>query len=65
MYTTDFSSKEKSFVRGFPVGFHLGQGRRSTQHFIYNHLKIIIQTHDDDGGFGNGKSIDYLHYYIT
>ena len=41
------NKKEASFSRGFPVGFHTGVGRNNAKHFLYNHIRIIIQYHDD------------------
>lgn len=42
---------ETSFTRGFPVGFHTGTPRHY-KHYLNNHVRIIIQYHDDvvDGG---------------
>jgi len=51
MYST-VSNNEKAFSRGFPVGFHLGTGRKAAQHYLYNHLRIKLLTHDDVGGIG-------------
>jgi len=46
MYSTLENSHEISFVRGFPVGFHVGK-KRELKHYLYNHIRIIIQYHDD------------------
>jgi transmembrane 9 superfamily protein 2/4 len=35
------------FSRGFPVGFHTGSNPKKYQHYLYNHIRIIIQYHDD------------------
>ena len=37
------------FARGFPVGFHTGQSKKSSKHYLYNHVRILIQYHDDKG----------------
>lgn len=37
---------EKYFVRGFPVGFTTGTGK-SLKHFLYNHIRLVIEYHDD------------------
>lgn len=37
------------FTRGFPVGFHTGQSKKSSKHYLYNHVRILIQYHDDKG----------------
>ena len=34
------------FTRGFPVGFHTGL-KKNAKHYLNNHIKIIIQYHDD------------------
>ena len=44
---------EGSFSRGFPVGFHTGTGR-TAKHFLYNHIRITVEYHDDD--FGSEES---------
>jgi len=38
--------RESVFTRGFPVGFKVGSGKL-TKHYLYNHIRIIIQYHDD------------------
>jgi transmembrane 9 superfamily protein 2/4 len=38
---------ETVFNRGFPVGFHTGPSQKRFQHYLYNHIRIIIQYHDD------------------
>ena len=38
--------REGAFSRGFPVGFHTGYGRNA-KHYLYNHIRIVIQYHDD------------------
>ena len=48
----DNNDNQKVFSRGFPVGFHLGTGRKAAQHYLYNHLRIKLLTHDDVGGIG-------------
>lgn len=35
------------FVRGFPVGFKLPSGKSSFKYFLNNHIRIIIEHHDD------------------
>lgn len=37
---------EQYFVRGFPVGFTNGQAK-GAKHYVYNHIRIQIQYHDD------------------
>jgi transmembrane 9 superfamily member 2/4 len=38
--------RETVFTRGFPVGFRVGNGKQA-KHYLYNHIRIIIQYHDD------------------
>lgn len=38
--------RENTFTRGFPVGFKTGTGKL-TKHYLYNHIRIIIEYHDD------------------
>ncbi len=40
-------SQESTFSRGFPVGFHTGDNPRHYNHYLNNHIRIIIQYHDD------------------
>ena len=40
---------ETVFSRGFPVGFHTGPAKKQFKHYIYNHVRIILQYHDDRG----------------
>lgn len=42
--TNDFH--EINFNRGFPVGFHTGT-KKTIKHSLYNHIRIIVQYHDD------------------
>jgi len=40
--------KETIFTRGFPVGFRVGpQTGANFKHYLYNHVRIIIQYHDE------------------
>lgn len=41
-------ANEHVFTRGFPVGFHTGNTKRQFKHYINNHIRIIIQYHDDE-----------------
>ena len=41
--------KESVFTRGFPVGFRTGTLGR-WKHYLYNHIRIILQYHDDAEG---------------
>ncbi len=43
-FTTSNLDRESYFQRGFPVGFTT---TNSNKHFLYNHIRIIIQYHDD------------------
>ena len=46
--------RETIFNRGFPVGFHTGKTKKGSKHYLYNHIRIIIQYHDDkDTGMGS------------
>ena len=48
---SESSDAQEVFERGFPVGFHTGKkGKDVTlnRHYINNHVRIIIQYHDDD-----------------
>lgn len=58
MYRTDELSRESIFTRGFPVGFKTGTGKK-LRHYINNHVRIIIQYHDDayDGSDETGTKI--------
>lgn len=38
--------KETVFARGFPVGFRTPNGA-NYKHYLYNHIRIVIQYHDD------------------
>eukprot|EP01038_Epipyxis_sp_PR26KG_P016091 gene16091-21859_t len=50
------AAKEAAFTRGFPVGFHSGSGK-TRKHFVFNHIRIIIQYHDDKSdSFSNDES---------
>jgi transmembrane 9 superfamily protein 2/4 len=42
----DSTSESTIFTRGFPVGMHRKEGRKVT-HYVNNHVRIIIQYHDD------------------
>ena len=44
-YVTN-DAKETVFTRGFAVGFKTGT-KKGIKHFLYNHIRIIIQYHDD------------------
>ena len=46
MYSTN-ADRETVFSRGFPVGFHLGTKKSAYKHYLYNHVRIILQYHDD------------------
>jgi len=46
MFSTD-EQHETSFTRGFPVGFHTGSKVKTYKHYLYNHVRIIVQYHDD------------------
>ena len=48
MFNTN-ADRETVFSRGFPVGFHTGPAKKQFKHYIYNHVRIIIQYHDDKG----------------
>ena len=48
MFSTN-TERETVFNRGFPVGFHTGSSKKSLKHYVYNHIRIIIQYHDDKG----------------
>lgn len=43
-YMTTATSNEPVFTRGYPVGFH---DEKHTKHYLYNHIRIVIQYHDD------------------
>ena len=45
-YTSDKALGEATFTRGFPVGFTI-QKKGGIKHYLYNHVRIIIQYHDD------------------
>eukprot|EP00596_Hydrurales_sp_CCMP1899_P000605 CAMPEP_0119047608 /NCGR_PEP_ID=MMETSP1177-20130426/54148_1 /TAXON_ID=2985 /ORGANISM="Ochromonas sp, Strain CCMP1899" /LENGTH=528 /DNA_ID=CAMNT_0007022411 /DNA_START=109 /DNA_END=1692 /DNA_ORIENTATION=- len=54
MFSTNIE-KETLFNRGFPVGFHTDEtNKRRQQHYLYNHIRIIIQYHDDKGSENPG-----------
>lgn len=40
------SDGDQYFVRGFPVGFTTGKDK-NIKHYLYNHIRIQIQYHDD------------------
>ena len=44
-YATN-ADREEYFTRGYPVGFLVGTSK-NTKHYLYNHVRIIIQYHDD------------------
>jgi len=46
MFTTN-RVHESVFNRGFPVGFQTGVSPRLMKHYMNNHIRIIIQYHDD------------------
>ena len=46
MFNTN-ADRATVFTRGFPVGFHIGNSKRSSKHYLYNHIRIILQYHDD------------------
>ena len=39
-------NKDTLFTRGFAVGFRSGT-KKGVKHYLYNHIRIIIQYHDD------------------
>jgi hypothetical protein len=47
--------REGTFSRGFPVGFHTGFGR-AAKHYLYNHIRITVEYHDDDFGSEGDES---------
>ena len=53
MFNTN-NERETVFSRGFPVGFHTGLTKKSSKHYLYNHIRIIIQYHDDKGAENPG-----------
>jgi transmembrane 9 superfamily protein 2/4 len=55
MQIIDENIHETIFTRGFPVGFKTGTGKK-TRHYLYNHVRIIIQYHDD--GQDEGRNSD-------
>ena len=55
MFTKD-ALQENNFVRGFPVGFRLGSPDK-WKHYIYNHIRIIIQYHDDAESSGPDEDV--------
>lgn len=66
MYTPDLKGEE-TFTRGFPVGFTKSNGR-SVFHYIYNHIRIVIQHHDDNdfellGMDDNTKTTKIVGFY--
>lgn len=57
------------FNRGFPVGFHQGTTKKNSKHYLYNHIRIIIQFHDDftsenPGGEAKTTKVTYLCIYM-
>jgi transmembrane 9 superfamily protein 2/4 len=46
---------QPQFTRGFPVGFSTGSGKNK-RHFLNNHVRIIIQYHDDVDSFIEGSA---------
>lgn len=56
MYSQLSGYSEPQFTRGYPVGFHTGVGK-NTKRYLYNHVRIIIQYHDDkDSIDGDGEA---------
>ena len=47
--------KETVFTRGFPVGFRTGSGS-NYKHFLYNHIRIVVQYHEDIEEGKDGQS---------
>eukprot|EP00596_Hydrurales_sp_CCMP1899_P006807 CAMPEP_0119040508 /NCGR_PEP_ID=MMETSP1177-20130426/10451_1 /TAXON_ID=2985 /ORGANISM="Ochromonas sp, Strain CCMP1899" /LENGTH=393 /DNA_ID=CAMNT_0007005619 /DNA_START=471 /DNA_END=1649 /DNA_ORIENTATION=- len=45
------------FNRGFPVGFRQGTTKKTLKHYLYNHVRIIIQYHDDKGLENSGEEV--------
>jgi len=40
------SDRDTLFTRGFAVGFKTGT-KKGVKHYLYNHIRVIIQFHDD------------------
>ena len=58
MYTKD-ALQETTFTRGFPVGFRTGSPGK-WKHYLYNHVRIILQYHDDADDLGAAPEVSYL-----
>lgn len=60
MYKTDEVTREQLFTRGFPVGFKSGTGKK-IRHYINNHIRIIIQYHDEpaEEGVAGSKIVGF------
>lgn len=54
MYTTPADGSASRFNRGYPVGFMNGAGK-GLKHYLNNHIRIIVQYHDDVDGFGEDE----------
>lgn len=54
MYTTPADGSASRFNRGYPVGFMNGAGK-GLKHHLNNHIRIIVQYHDDVDGFGEDE----------
>jgi hypothetical protein len=66
MFSTN-TEKETLFSRGFPVGFHTDEtNKKKQQHYLYNHIRIIIQYHDDKGSENPGgeATTTKVYFYI-
>lgn len=57
MFNAAPRSEEKTFTRGFPVGFTAPvAGKAGTvAHYLNNHLRIIVKFHDDIDGTGDNE----------
>ena len=67
MFSTNVE-RETIFNRGFPVGFHTGTTKKTSKHYLYNHIRIIIQYHDDKGSEnpgGEASTTKVRHYAST
>lgn len=51
------------FNRGFPVGFKTGAGK-DVKHFLNNHVRIIVQYHDDKDFELLGLDEVYIYIYF-
>ena len=53
--TLSYVGQTPTFSRGFPVGFTTGNGK-DRKRFLNNHVRIIIQYHDDVDSFIEGSA---------